>query len=245
MLRSAQEIFGYVLHAEDGEIGRCRDFLFDDQDWVVRYMVADTAKWLIGRRVLISPISLGEPDWRTRLFPIRLTKNQIENAPPLHEDEPVSKQYEMEYYKHYGWPYYWIGVHTWGMAAVPGMLMDAPNEPEETKTGDSHLRDIKEVIGYNIQTIGDEIGRVEDFILDDESWTIRYMVINTGKWLPKRKVLISPTWVNSIDWAERQVKVFLSSEQVRNSPEYDPSAPVNRDYEIQIYDYYGRPKYWK
>jgi len=251
MLRSAQEIFGYGLQAEDGEIGRCKDFLFDDQDWVVRYMVADTAKWLIGRKVLISPISLGEPDWRTRLFPVRLTKKQIEKAPQLDEHEPVSKQYEMEYYKHYGWPYYWIGAHTWGVGAMPGLLYDqtetTTREAEEKKEPEDthHLRDMKEITGYNIQTIGEEIGVVEDFILDDESWAIRYMVVNTRKWLPGKKVLIAPFWINSIDWAVKNVNVFLSAEQVKNSPEYDPSAPVNRDYEIQLYDFYGRPKYWK
>jgi hypothetical protein len=104
---------------------------------------------------------------------------------------------------------------------------------------------MKEVTGYNIQTTEDEIGLVEDFILDDESWAIRYMVVNTRKWLPGRKVLIAPAWINSIDWAEKNVKVFLSSEQVKNSPEYDASTPVNREYEMQLYDFYGRPKYWK
>jgi hypothetical protein len=213
-------------------------------------MVADTAKWLIGRKVLISPISLGEPDWQTKLFPIRLKMDQIENSPALDEHEPVSKQYEKEYYKYYGWPYYWIGTNMWGFGALPGLLYDETevvhkhNEPA-SEPGDSHLRSIDEVIGYNIQTTDDEIGVVEDFILDDESWAIQYMVVNTRKWLPGKKVLIALAWINSIDWRKRNVKVLLSSEQVKNSPKFDPSVPVNREYEIQLYDYYGRPQYWK
>ena len=122
MLRSLIELLDYVLAAEDGEIGRCSDFLFDDRHWTTRYMVADTARWLPGRKVLVSPIALGEPEWRSRLFPVRLTKEQIEDAPGLNEDAPVSRQYEIHWTRYYGWPYYWSGMGGWGAAANPGAL---------------------------------------------------------------------------------------------------------------------------
>ncbi len=247
MLRSAKEIDGYVLKAQDGEIGRCKDFLFDDEFWTVRYMVADTGKWLPGRIVLISPISLDEPDWATKLFPVRLKKNQIEGAPALDEAKPVSRQHEVEYHMYYGWPYYWGGVGTWGAAAYPRPLYDEKiqeDKPTEAIPEDKHLRSVDEVTGYHIQATDDEIGHVENFIIDDETWIIRYMVVDTRNWLPGKKVLVSPDWIESIDWAANKVNIDLTRQQVKDSPEYDPTALVNQEYEIKLYDFYGRPKYW-
>jgi uncharacterized protein YrrD len=247
MLRSVKELYNYVLKAEDGEIGRCKDFLFDDEHWTVRYMVANTGKWLPRRKVLISPISLDKPDWNSSLFPVRLTKKMIEDAPDLDEDAPVSRQYEISWGQHYRWPYYWGGSYAWGAVPYPGPLYNErieENENIEADAGDDHLRSAREVTGYSIQAPDDEIGHVEDFIIDDQTWTILYMIVDTRNWLPGRKVLIAPVWINSIDWKERKVSVDLTTEQIKESPEYNPSVPVNREYELRLYDYYGRPKYW-
>jgi len=248
MLRSVKELYNYVLAAEDGDIGRCKDFLFDDRLWTIRYMEADTGKWLPGRKVLISPISLGEPDWSTRLFYVRLTKKQIEEAPALDNDAPVSRQHEIRWMRYYGWPYYWDGNDIWGSADFPNALFvqKALEETAEeaSESDDSHLRSAEEVMGYHIKATDDGIGHVEDFIADDETWTIRYIVVDTRNWLPGRKVLIVPEWIHSVDWWEKKVSVDLTKEQVKNSPEYDPTAPVNREYELRLYDFYGRPKYW-
>ncbi len=248
MLRSVKEILNYVLQAEDGEIGRSKDFLFDDRFWAIRYMVADTRKWLPGRKVLVSPIALGYPDWIQKTFPVRLTKNQIKEAPGLAEDEPVSRQYEIKWMNYYDWPYYWSGIHPWGVTAYPGMLYDR-NVSEEliskTDSGDPHLRSADEVMGYHIQATDDLMGHVEDFLVDDETWIIRYLVIDTRNWLPGKKVLMAPVWTETIDWVRRIVAVPMSREQVKESPEYDPSALVDREYEKRLYDYYDRPKYWE
>jgi len=245
MLRSVKELYNYVLEAEDGEIGRCKDFLFDDRFWTVRYMVADTGKWLTGRKVLVSPISLGEPDWDSRLLPVRLKKKQIEAAPGLNEDAPVSRQHEIRWTQHYGWPYYWQGTGIWGMAKYPNeiFIQKEPGTVSDEKSGevDRNLRSSIEVTGYHIQAKDDEIGHVEDFILDDQTWTIRYMVVDTRNWLPGRKVLVAPGWIDSIDWAERKVTVAMTREQVKNSPEYDSSVPVSPEYEAGLSEHYGFP----
>ncbi|MEA1949248.1 MAG: hypothetical protein U9N83_18340 [Thermodesulfobacteriota bacterium] len=106
------------------------------------------------------------------------------------------------------------------------------------------LRSVKKLYNYVLEAEDGEISRCKNFLFDDEHWTVRYMVADTGKWLPGRKVLVAPVWINSIDWAENRVNIDLTTEAVKNSPEYDPSAPVNREYEVQLYDFYGRPKYW-
>ncbi len=255
MLRSLKEIHNYVLQAEDGEIGRCKDLLFDDRFWAIRYMVADTRKWLPGRKVLLSPISLGEPDWGSRVFPVRLTKKQIEDAPGLDEDAPVSRQHEILCTQYYDWTYYWSGNNTWGSMASPGELNDEKlpenetaepiNKTTKVDSGDDHLRSVQEVTGYHIQETDDKVGDVVDFIVDDETWIIQYMVVDTGNWLPGKKVLVPPAWIDSVDWAESKVRVALTREQVKDSPEYDPSTPINREYELRLYDFYCRPKYWE
>jgi hypothetical protein len=233
--------------AKDGEIGQCKDLLFDDKAWVIRYMVLDTGGWLPGKKLLISLISLGKPDWKNREFPVNLTKEQIENCPPLDEDAPISRQYEIKYFNYYKWPYYWAGDDTWGMEHFPPLnpLPEADISEEVNEDPEEHnLRSVSEVKGYNIQATDGEIGHVEDFILEDDLWIIRYLVADTRNWLPGRKVLVSPDWFHSVSWKHKKVEVYLTTDAVRNSPEYDPSQPINREHEIRLYDYYGRPSYW-
>ena len=254
MLRSVKSLYDYVLSAEDGMIGRCKDFLFDERMWTIRYMVADTGKWLPKRKVLISPISLGHPDWKARVFPVRLTKEQIKKAPSLESDAPVSRQHEIEWTQHFGWPYYWAGTLPWGITPNPGDLYhpkireNKKNEIQENDnlsgSGDNCLRSSDEVTGYQIQATDDDIGHVEDFILNEETWVIQYMVVDTRNWLPGRKVLVAPNWIETVSWPLSTVSVGLTKEMVKESPTYDPSMPVNRKYEKQLYDFYGRPAYW-
>jgi len=245
MLRSLKELFYYNLASKDGEIGRCKDFLFDDRFWTIRYMVAETGKWLPGRKVLVSPISLGEPDWGARLFPVRLTKKQIEDAPGLDQDAPVSRQYEMAWTQFYGWPHYWGGPLAWGSAPLPDMVYDerlTDKQSRGVRSGDDNLRSADEVTGYHIQATDGEIGHVEDFIVDDATWTLRFLVVDTRNWLPGKKVLIKISWVDSVNWLERKVTINLPRETIKNSPEYDPSIPVSREYEELLGDFYRRAK---
>lgn len=248
MLRSIKKIDNYVLQAENGEIGRCKDFLFDDRLWVIRYMVADTGKWLPERQVLLSPISFGEPDWDSKTFPVRLTKEQIEEAPGIEENAPVSRQHEMLSFQHYGWSYYWNGAYAWGVAAYPGMLYDKENPPDKSTKEDlqkNHLRSVDEVRGYRIQTIDDEVGHVVDFIVDDETWVIHYMVVDTRNWLPGKKVLVPPDWIKTIDWAKSKVSVDLTIDKIKSSPKYDSSKLIHREFEERLYEHYDQPKYWE
>ncbi|MCF8129711.1 MAG: PRC-barrel domain containing protein [Deltaproteobacteria bacterium] len=251
MLRALDSIINYRLEASDGEFGRCKDFLFDDEKWVTRYIVVDTGKWLPSRKVLISPISVTEPDWENQHLPVKLSRVQIENSPPLAEHEPVSRKFERLYFDHFAWPYYWVGDHFWGTQPYPlftpvPMPEDAVRMKEEKEEiEETHLRSYKAVKGYHIEATDGAIGHVEDFILDDDIWGFRYMVVDTRKWLPGGKVLISLGWIESVDWLEKAVKVDLNVEMVKNSPEYDPSEPINREYETVLYDYYGRPQYWQ
>lgn len=203
MLRSMKDIQGYVLGAQDGEIGRCSYFLFDDQSWTVGYIVADTLKWLPGRKALISPISIGEADGTTRRLHVGLTKDQIKASPPLDDDAPVSRQYEIALNQHYHWAHYWDESSAWGSYPHPRLLnQDKTNQQVPLNVdADPNLRSTKEVMGYHIQASDGDIGHIHDFIMDQDSWTIRYLVIDTSNWMPaSKKVLVAPNWVDQVDW---------------------------------------------
>ncbi len=244
MLSSIKHMEGFTLGARDGEIGKVHSFLFDGKSWVVRYLVADTGKWLPGRKVLIAAAELGEPDRRNRVFRVNLTREQIRNAPDIDTDKPVSRQRELELYRYYDWAPYW-GAGYGAMAATARPQMVGQTAVEEAAKGDPNLRSTREVAGYHIHAADGEIGHVEDFIVSNKDWVIRYLVVDTRNWLPGRHVLIPPEWVEDIDWEEREVRVGVTRQEVESSPPYDASAPVNREYEAQMYDYYGRPKYWE
>jgi hypothetical protein len=247
MLRSEKELRGYTIRAIDGGIGKVHELYFDDLAWIVRYLVVDTGNWLPGRKVLLWPGVLDQPDWETRTLPVKLSKEQVECSPGIGTDEPVSRQMETDLHTYYGWAPYWQrGVPGFGLgsAAAAQMIARLAEEEEEELESDPHLRSSREVIGYRIRARDGEIGHVEDFIVDDEAWNVRYLVIDTRNWLPGRKVMLVPTWTEQVSWVERKVYVDLGRETVKNSPKFDPSVPVNREYEIRLYDYYGRPKYW-
>jgi hypothetical protein len=245
MLDKVKTLLGYKLHSLDGELGKVKEFYFDDQHWVVRYLIADTGNWLSGRKVLISPHSLVAVNKDEKYISIDLTKKQIEDSPPLNTDQPVSRQFEESYYGYYGWPLYWGGPHMWGY--YPYIVRDK-EEMGGTNPGgkawDSHLRSTYSVSGYRIQAADGEIGHVDDFIVDDELWAIRYLVVDTQNWWPGKKVLISPKWIERVSWNESTVFVNLTREDIKNSPEYNAEDLPARDYETLLHGHYNRQGYW-
>ncbi len=245
MLFKAKTVKGYKLDSLDGEIGKVQEFYFDDRHWTIRYLAADTGDWLTGRQVLISPYALVTVNTERQNIEINLTKKQIEESPPLESDKPVSRQFEEDYYGYYGWPMYSTGPHIWGFS--PFIVRD-PKKWEEFTNGDNawdpNLRSTHEVSGYNIQSEDGEIGHVEDFVIDDETWAIRYLIIDTRNWWPGKKVLVSPQWIESVSWSESKVFVNLSREAIRQSPEYTEESLLTRDYEDGLHRHYNRRGYW-
>ena len=245
MLSKAGTLTGYKLDSLDGEIGEVKEFYFDDRYWTIRYLVADTGNWLTGRKVLISPYALVAVIAAEQHITIDLTKRQIEDSPSLNSDKPVSHQFEQAYYGHYGWPMYWGGPYRWG--PYPYIVRDREKRREPNEGGkawDPHLRSTYGVSGHHIQALDGEIGHVQDFIIDDETWAIRYLIIDTHNWWPGKKVLVSPQWIESVSWGERKVFVNLSREAVKQAPEYTEKSLLTRDYEIGLHQHYNRQGYW-
>jgi hypothetical protein len=247
MLRNVTRLKGFTIRARDGDMGIVDQFYFDDQSWAIRYLVVNAGDWLGGRLVLVSPLALRQTDWQSRLLDVALTKKQVEDSPPIDTHKPVSRQHEAAYLGYYGYPTYWAAPDYPNAMAVQ---MEAVVEAEalqaraELEPVDSHLRSTAEVTGYHLEAANGEIGHVRDFIVDDESWAIRYLQVDTRNWWPGKKVLVSPQWINRVSWATSKVYVDLTRETIQNGPEWDDSVPVTREYENRLYDYYARSPYW-
>jgi len=245
MLNKAQTLKGYKLNSLDGEIGKVKEFYFDDKHWTIRYLVADTGSWLQDRQVLISPYSMISVNKEEENINVNLTKKQIEDSPSVESDKPVSRQFEETYNGYYGWPAYW-GAPYMG-AVYPNIEIDSQKlkeDPQVDEDWDPNLRSTYDVTGNDIQATDGEIGHINDFIIDDETMTIRYLIIDTGNWWPGKKVLISPKWIERVSGVEPKVFVNLLRETIQKSPEYTDESQLNRDYEIGLHQHYNRQGYW-
>lgn len=245
MYSRVAELKNLVVSSLDGDIGRCRDFLFDDEHWTVRFIELNTSRWLLGRRVLISPATVGTPDFAHKRLPVELTRQAIEDAPGLEADQPVSRQYEAEYARHFGQMYYWWGAGLWGSGAVPGDIVTRGELPAETALedvnsieSDNHLRSAHEVIGYRTHATDGDLGSVKDFVLDTNTWSIDFVVLDTGQWLPGRKIVLPVAWVTGIDWAERRFNVDVTRAQLETAPELD--EPLSAQGIVAFYAHFGR-----
>jgi hypothetical protein len=224
MLLNIKEIYGHKLAALDGDIGHVSDFYFDDETWVIRYLVADTGSWLPGRLVLVSPHAFAELDRQTNKLHLRLNKKRIENSPPLSSLEPLSRGYEDEYYQYYGWPTYWSGGALWGITGYP--LVPLPETATaETRPAyqrkDQRLQHTRAVEGYQIETVDGTIGHVKSFLVDDTSWAICALVVETGHWFAGKEIQISPWKVDRISYAESKVYVSLSKEDIQKTHDHE------------------------
>lgn len=248
MLLSAETICKFGIHATDGEIGKVRDVYFDDATWTIRYFVVQTGHWLAARQVLISPAGVTSVNGATRTLDVSLSRQQVQDSPDIDTDKPVSRQHEAQLVNYYGWPIYWETPYTDGRTPEPipmgDKLLEDEAQVEATKHWSPHLRSLSEVRGYFIHAEDGDIGHVDDMLVADKGWIIRYVVVDTRNWLPGRRVLISPLWIKDVSWAQRHVSVDLLRHTIREAPQYNPDEPVTRQYEERLFAYYGRPEYW-
>lgn len=248
MLRNMKEIEGYAIRATDGDIGHVTDFYFDDDAWVIRYLIVDTGTWLSSRKVLISPFAIGQPNWEEKVVPVSITKAQVKNSPDIDTNKPISRQHEMGYLGYYGYPIYWGSAGLWGGGAYPAMMLPgymaallaiSPTGSSEAESSleraaaaqhqndDTHLRDCKTVMGYHVQATDGDIGHVEGFLVDDETWAIRYIIVNTSDWWMGHKVLIAPQWIDDVNWFDATVTVNVTQQAVKDAAPYDSATKLD------------------
>ena len=234
MLVSFEDIRGYGIHAVDGDIGALRDVLFEDAASAIRYLVVETGGWLLGREVLLAPAAVGAVEPARRVIATALTTRQVKDSPTLDDQQAFSREHEELLHRHYDWAPYWQGTTAAGLAPQWGLLglppAPAHDDPildeiaaAELERGDPTLRSAREVVGYYVAATDGDIGHVDDLLIEDASWTIARLVIDTRNWLPGRKVLIGPDRLRQVDWGERQILLDLPRREVEASPEYDPA----------------------
>jgi hypothetical protein len=265
MLRNTKDLKNFALRATDGAIGHVKDLYFDDDAWVLRYFVVETGSWLSSRKVLVSPIAVLEPDWKGQTLPVSLTTAQIESSPHFDTDQPVSRQNEEQYFGYYGYPVYWGGQGLWGegmypYSVQPNFITSRPDwaerqrEDEDEATlsaerarrrhDDPHLRSCNAVTGYHVQAHDGEIGHIAGFLVDELSWAIRYLIVDTSNWWTGNQVLIAPAWISGVHWSSETVSVDLSRASIQGAPLLDPDAVLDRDWEQRLHQHYSRMGYW-
>jgi hypothetical protein len=246
---SLKEFQNRAVQAFDGPVGRVEDFYFDDENWAVRYLAVDSQDWLNGRRLLFSTRALGALDATVQAFQIQADRETIRNSPRFEQNHPFGREQEIELHDYYRWPFYWTpgdsgGLGPGSLAAYP--LVELAEEMMETGVEqplDHHtLHSFRQFSSFAIQARDGSIGKIDDLLVEDQDWNIYYLIVDTGSWLPGRKVLVSPNWIQKIDWSASQLDVDLNQETIRNSPEYNPSIPLDDDYDTRLKSYYGKER---
>lgn len=257
MLRKLHSLKSFVVHGRDGKFGKVDDFYFDQRQFVVRYLVLDTGNWLKQEETLISTQAIDDIDFDGKKIMVDLTTDQLEGSPSIKKNEPISKVKEKEIIEYFGWPDYWTKSHSSDSELIHAgtterkklldfKILEKEKEAEE-KAEKTNLRSVEEVRGYKIHAKDDNFGHVKDFFADEESWVIRYLLIDTRKIMDGKFVLIAPDWIQSISWQGKEIFVNKEKEEIEAAPEYEEEKSedlIHKSYEEILYDHYDEDKYW-
>jgi uncharacterized protein YrrD len=255
MLLTINDLSDYTIQATDGEIGNVEELYFHQEGWRVRYLVVNLGNWLTRQQVLLVPDVVTRIDTENEQVVVNLTRQQVEDSPDILTDMPVSREKEALLHQHFQWQPYWTGHPTESMTfGSNAIVQDLPGQSITSRLPQNDagavtemdegfrytLRSSNAVSGYYIEALDDEIGHVDDFIVDTNTWQIRYLIIDTRNWLPGRQVLVGTDWVQQIRWQESLVKVALAKEKIENSPEYESGGLISAELEEKLAEYYER-----
>ncbi len=239
------------IRAADGPFGTIQTFLFDQERWVVRYVVVKYGFLLWGGTVLVSPVSVDGPVSAGEALRTKLTKDQLKSSPSADLAKPISRRKEEEFHRYHEIPVYWSGAGLWGTAMTPtevGAMVPRPgSQSEPLVSGDDqyYLRSTAELEGYVVHARDGVVGEVSDFIIEDTTWAIRYLRINPSKLAGLDSLIISPHWISDISWLERKTTVDMTVETLAAAPAVKGEPELSREDEEHLHDYYGQARYWK
>ncbi|MFA5417955.1 MAG: PRC-barrel domain-containing protein [Bacteroidales bacterium] len=240
MKRSLRDIIGYTISTKDESSGRATDFLFDEKQWVIRYLEADFGNLFTTNKVLIPRLFLKEPIWEKGRFPVDLLDDEIKRCPKLEDHQTVSRKYEEELFEHYQINPYWvayIGAHG---TYFPPRPIRIPSKVVDEEKIDSILRSFEEIEGYHIHALDGRIGHIQDLIIDDADWQVVYAVVDTSNWLPwSKKVLVSVDRMDKISYVNREVHIKMRTAMIKNAPVYDPSVIIDNKFEQEVLNFYN------
>lgn len=252
MKRNINSLLGYAVKGTDGEVGKVDEFYFDDRTSTIRYIVVKTGGWFSEKKVLISTEAFQHADWKSKTFSVNLTQKKIRDSPDIDTERPVSLQHEEFMRGYYSWPgYYGYGSNGYWGLGMWGYPDAAEIEAEENlremiatehSGEDTHLRSTHEVTGYHIHATDGDVGKVHDFIIDDETWKIHFLVVETGNWFAGKKILFSPDRIKEINWKTGALIIDTTIDRVKDSPTYDPDLELTHAYTSRLDDHYNSVK---
>jgi hypothetical protein len=228
VLHLAHKIRGATVHAVDGDIGTLEDFYFEEDQWAVRYLLVDTSSWMNGKKVLVSPMSVAG-EWDVTTIPVRLSRDQVQNSPTFDPGDTLSREAEAKVLGYYGYPYYWGNGGVWGTFDNPGALLTAPphdisvdqTQPHGVDPESQHLRSVNKSTGYHLHAIDGDIGHVDDFLIGEESWRIRYLLVDTSNWIGGRSVLVSSDALDGVDREHEKLRVAVTRDVIKQGPAFE------------------------
>jgi hypothetical protein len=237
----------HTMYAVNGKIGNVKGFYFDEKKWKIRYLLSDAGDRPDRSNVLISTMAIGTIQPAEKSMYVELTLQQIENSPPIRKHQPISRQFEIEYYSYYGWPPYWE------KNLLP---VSQRNNKRDTNIKDqvdtvvmhpmfTHLHNTDELSGCVIAARDSVSGYLEDFILDTRYWKIHYLQVNTQHECRNKQVLISPGWIERLDLSTRTIHIDLPSHLVMRAPAFDSAQAITHKYEARLLRHFGNPLYWR
>lgn len=229
MLKSLKDLQEYSLRTQDGATAAIKDFIVDDFNWLVRYVIAEVGD----RQVALSTTVFNAFDDEQMALTTRLNEAAILDGPVIDLDRPLTRADEEMLSQHYGWSPYWKqetdvpNTMPGDLTAIPMLDMQADLERKQERLvsvsggpgKESHLRSANRMIGYRIQARGDDAGKLSDLLAQISDWDLHYLVVDTGGLLPGKKVILSPQWVQAIDSSNARIQVNLDKETVHKSPE--------------------------
>jgi uncharacterized protein YrrD len=253
VLNSLREFLGYIVVVEGKDYGKCTDFLFDSTSWKIIFLNVESGTWLGKTSSLISSAHFGTPDQKENRFPVKISKSEVEyaHAPSQKHSTSVRSETDIENNRYLKWPYYLGGKNSWARTSasnppiVEKVKRKAGLEEERRGIDNQPLLSCKKISGYRISSNDSEFGVLYDFIVDESSWTIRYLVLDMIQWFPSRLVLVLPSEVSSIGHSPNELLIDLSKEEILASPKFSRETPVTRDLEIEVYDHYNQIGYWE
>ncbi len=219
MLWNASSLMDYAIKAKDGEVGSISNLLYQDSDWAIRWVVADTGDWLSGKRVLLPVSALGPLDRDSQQLSVNLTMAQIEGAPDIDGSDPLSQEIDLLTCKHYD-------------------LLSARDDALRREDG-TQVCSLSAITGNAIEATDGEIGHAEDFLIDPVHWHMRYLVVHTSSWWQGEKRLISPQSIDWIDGARSIIHLDVTRQKVRDSPPYSAAAAVDGAFDELFGTYFG------
>jgi sporulation protein YlmC with PRC-barrel domain len=244
MKRRLDKLIGFSTETTDGLKGKVKDFIFDEDNWIVRYLELDFGSFFNEKRVILPVELIDKTLWEEEVFSLNLSKDAIEQAPTPADKLTVSREYEMKISEFYGYQGYWLSGNV--APGYPGILLPARpiRVPKRDMTEDepgTSLRSFREIEGYHIVATDGKIGHVEDLIVDDMDWQLVYLIVDTSNWKPwSKKVLLSIHWLDEISYVHKETTVHLDSEMVKGAPEFDSEKLIEEAYEKALFDYYNK-----